>query len=234
MRTPLLMLHIAGGTLGMLSGFAAMFLRKGSRRHSIAGQVFVASMLVMSSCGFILAMMKSEPGNILGGAFTFYLVSTAWMITRRKDAPGILELAALLVVLPIAATEITFGLQAALSPTGLKYGFPPAPYVLMGSIAVLATVGDIRMLVRGGVSATQRLSRHLWRMCFAQFIAAASIFFARAHLFPAILRKTGVLAGLSLLPLAVLIFWLIRVRFTGTAKRKRIVRGMPQPSLSAS
>ena len=43
-------------------------------------------------------------------------------------------------------------------------------YFFLGSIALLAAVGDVRMLVRGGISGTQRLMRHFWRMCFALFL----------------------------------------------------------------
>ena len=85
MRTPLLFLHIVAGTLGMLSGFVAVFLRKGSRRHGIVGNVFVITMLCLSSSGTILAIMKSQPGNIVGGAVTFYFVATAWLTARRRD-----------------------------------------------------------------------------------------------------------------------------------------------------
>jgi len=92
----------------------------------------------------------------------------------------------------------------------------------MGSVAVLALAGDLRLLVRGGISGTHRVARHLWRMCFALFIAAASIFLARQHLFPELLRKTGSLVFLSLLPLLLMIFWLIRVRFTSAFRRKAI------------
>ena len=234
MRLPILILHITAGTLGMLSGFVAMFLRKGSRRHGIAGQVFVVSMLTMSSCGVWLAIMKSQPGNILGGTLTFYLVATAWVIARRRDgAPGLFDWAGLLVVLTLAATEIAFGLEAATSPTGLKYDYPPGPYFFLGSVAVLATVGDVRMLLHGGVSATQRLARHLWRMCFAQFIAASSIFLARQRLFPVFMRKTGLLFALSFLPLVVLIFWLIKVRSTNASKKKALVARAPEPALAA-
>jgi hypothetical protein len=63
------------------------------------------------------------------------------------------------------------------------------------------------------MSCTQRIARHLWRMCFAFFIASASIFLARAHLFPAFMRSTGMLYLLSLFPLLLMIFWLIRIRF---------------------
>jgi hypothetical protein len=223
MRTPLLFLHIVAGTLGMLSGFVAVFLRKGSRWHGIVGNVFVVTMLCLSSSGTILAIMKSQPGNILGGTLTFYLVATAWITARRRNVGvGIFDWGALLVIFAVAAVEVTYGLEAALSPTGLKYDYPPGPYFFMGTVAVLAVVGDIRMLVRGGISGTQRIARHLWRMCFALFIAAASIFLARQHLFPAFMRKTGMLLFLSFLPLLLMIFWLVRVRFTPAYKRKPV------------
>jgi hypothetical protein len=220
MHSPILLFHIVSGTLGMLSGFVAVFLRKGSRRHALAGKVFVISMLILSASGAFLAIMKHQPGNILGGALTFYLVATAWMTARRKEEEtGIFDWAALLVVSAIAAVELTFGFEAAMSPTGLKYDYPPWPYFIFGLVAVLATVGDVRMLGRGGISGTKRLARHLWRMCFALFIAAASIFLARQQIFPAFLRQTGVLVLLSFLPLILMIFWLVRVRFAKAYKK---------------
>src|ERR1700691_3250164 len=233
-HSPLLLLHIVSGTVRMLSGFVAVFLRKGSRRHALAGSVFVVSMLCLSASGTYLATVKHQPGNILGGSLTFYLVATAWMTARgREGAPGIFDWAALLVVLGVAAAEWTFGVEAAMSPTGMKYDYPPWPYFIFGSVAALAFAGDVRMLVRGGVAGTKRLARHLWLMCFALFIAAASIFLARQQLFPALLQRTGVFVFLSVLPLLLMIFWLLRVRFANAYKRTGAVLGVSQPSLPA-
>jgi hypothetical protein len=233
--SPPLLLHITAGTMGMLSGFVAVFLLKGSRRHGLAGNVFVISMLLLSATGVYLAIMKHQPGNILGGTLTFYLVTTAWMTARRRDGePGIFDWGALLVVLAVGTCQLTFGFEAAHSQTGLRFGYPPWPYFFMGSVAGLATAGDIRMLVRRGISGNQRIARHLWRMCFALFIAAASIFLARQEIFPALLRKTGVLLLLSFLPLILMIFWLVRVRFANAYKRRGPVVGGSEPSLSVS
>ena len=160
--SPTLLVHIGTGTLGMLSGFVAVFLRKGSRRHGIAGNVFVTTMLTLSATGVYMAIVKSQPGNILGGTLTFYLVATAWMSAKRREGkPGIFDWGALLVVLTLAAVEVTCAVEAANSPTGLKYGYPVGPYVFLGSVALLATAGDIRMLVCGGISGAQRIARHV-------------------------------------------------------------------------
>jgi hypothetical protein len=180
----------------------------------------------LSASGVYLAVMKSQQGNILGGTLIFYLVATAWLTAGRRDGePGIFDWGALLVVFAVASCQLTFGLEAANSQTGLKYGYPPWPYFFMGSVALLATVDDVRMLVHRGISGTQRIARHLWRMCFALFIAASSIFLARQQIFPALLRKTGVLLLLSFLPLMLMIFWLVRVRYVRAFKEKLMPRG---------
>jgi len=210
----------------MLSGFVAVAFRKGSRKHAIAGTVFFISMVVLSLSGVVLALLKQQPSNVLGGTVTFYLVATAWITARRKNAEtGILDWVALLVVLAVVAAEVTFGLEAAFSPTGQKYGYPVGPYLFLGSVALIAAIGDIRMLGRGGISGTQRIARHLWRMCFALFIAAGSIFLARPHLFPMVLRKTGALVFLSVLPLMLMIFWLFRVRLKNGYKERSMASG---------
>ena len=214
--SPVLLFHICAGTLGLLSGAVAISFRKGSRRHRVSGDVFVVSMLGLSASGVYMALKKHQPGNVLGGALTFYLVATAWKIARRRDGETQgFDWGALLVVLAVVAVALTFGLEAARSQTGLRYGYPAGPYFFLGSVALIAAVGDVRMLVRGGVSGAQRIGRHLWRMCFGWFIASASIFLARPHLFPAFFRKTGLLYLLTFLPLILMIFWLIRVLYTG-------------------
>ena len=220
MRSPLLLLHIVGGTLGILSGFVAVFLRKGSRWHGMAGNVFFISMLTMSAAGAYMALMKSQMSNVFDGVLTFYLVATAWVTAKRRDGgTGVFDGVALLAVLAVGAVIVMFGVEAALSETGARAGVPAGMYFFLGSIALLAAAGDIRMLLRGGVFGVQRVTRHLWRMCFAWFVASASLFLSRPHLFPVLLRKTGALFFLGILPLLLLVFWLVRVRFTNAFKR---------------
>jgi hypothetical protein len=207
----------------MLSGFAAASFRKGSRWHRVTGMMFVYSMLVLSLSGVCLAFRRNEPGNVLGGALTFYLVATAWSVARRRDrATGPMDWGTLLIAISVVAGTVTYGLQATYSPTGMSHGYPIEPYIFLGSVALIAASGDVRLILCGGVSGPQRIARHLWRMCFAWFIASASIFLARAHLFPAFMRTTGALYMLSLLPLGLMAFWLIRVLFVPGRARYRL------------
>jgi hypothetical protein len=218
--SPALFVHIGSGICGLFSGGAAVALRKGSRRHALTGNIFVISMMSLAATGVYLALLKGQPGNVLGGTFTFYLVATAWM-TAHRQSPRIetFDWLGLLTVLSVATVCIVYGFEAVTSPDGMHYGTPVGQYLFLGSVASIAFVGDVRMLVRHGIDGTQRLARHLWRMCFALFIASGSIFLARQHLFPAILRTTGALYFLTFLPLLLMIFWLIRVRVATAYKR---------------
>jgi len=235
----ILALHICSGTVGVLSGAAAVSFRKGSPRHRMAGNVFVIAMVSLGTTAVYLALTKSQMTNVFGGVLTFYLAITSWMTVRRREGkPGIFDWIALLAALTVGAVIMTYGFQAAQSPRGLKAGVPSGMYFFLGSIALLAAAGDVRMLIRGGISGTQRLVRHLWRMCFALFIASGSIFIARPHLFPALFRKTGLLFLLGIGPLLLMIFWLVRVRFAKAYKPK-LIPGQsdvyplpPQPSTS--
>ena len=225
--SPILGIHIAAGTVGLFSGAAAVSFRKGSRRHATAGKVFAISMFTLALSALYLALLKQQIPNVLGGIFTFYLVATGWMTARRKDEPtGAVDWIGLAVVSALAGVYLSCGLQAAQSPIGSKYGFRPGFYFFSFFLTVIAAAGDIRMLVRHGISGTQRLARHLWRMCWGLFVASGSIFIARPQLFPAFMRKSGMLVVLGLLPLLLMIFWLIRIRVMKRQKKA----SMPQVS----
>jgi hypothetical protein len=210
--SPLLAFHIAGGAVGVLSGFAAVSMRKGSRWHAALGNVFFVSMLGMSAAGAYLALVKSQMNNVFGGVLTFYLVATAWVTAKRKDGgAGIASVISMAVAIIACVAIVTIGIEATRSSDGMKDGVPAGMYFFLATIAAISMVGDARVLMRGGIFGPQRIARHLWRMCFALFIASGSVFTARAHLFPVIMQKSGTLVLLTVLPLLLMIFWLIRV-----------------------
>lgn len=215
MRLPFLVLHISAGIVGLLSGTFAMSFRKGSERHRAAGNVFVVSMLIMGACASYLALLKHQMNNVFGGLLTFYLITTAWLAGRRgEQRPGIFDWGALVLAIAIGASLLVLGVRVMNGEAEGQAGVPIGMYFFMGSIPLLSAVGDIRMLVRGGISGRPRLVRHLWRMCFGLFIATGSFFLGQQQVFPEAIRKQYVLGPLAILPLALLIYWLVRVKFT--------------------
>jgi uncharacterized membrane protein len=230
--SPILIGHICAGTVGLLSGTAAMSFRKGSPRHVLAGKVFVASMLAMAVAAVYLAIMRHQPNNVGGGILTLYLIGTAWVTARRRDGETSgFDWVVLLIPLALGILTWMNGLKVVRSGASSQDGVPVGMTFFMGSVMLLASAGDIRMLVRGGVLGAKRIARHLWRMCFGLFIAAGSFFMGPSnrplrllsavgfgqHLPPALFSTTLYLI-LTILPLIMLIFWLVRVRFKNAYK----------------
>jgi hypothetical protein len=233
---PILLVHIFAGTVGLLSGTAAIVFRKGSPRHILAGKIFVAAMLTMAVGATYLAIVKHQPSNIGGGILTFYLIGTGWLTARRRDGETN-RFDWLLLLIPLTLGILTWmnGIKIVRSGASSQDGVPVGMTFFMGSIMLLAAAGDLRMLVRGGLFGAKRIARHLWRMCFGLFIASGSFFFGPSnrplrllsrvglgqHL-PAALFSTALYLILTLLPLILLIFWLFRVRFASAYKGKPI------------
>jgi len=116
-----LFVHIGAGSVGLVSGAAALIFRKGSRLHRIAGNVLVGAMLTMSAIGACVAPFLPVPerASVLGGLLTFYLVLTAWTTVRRKTANvGLFDVGVLCASLGITSAALIFIRMASNSPTG--------------------------------------------------------------------------------------------------------------------
>jgi FtsH-binding integral membrane protein len=69
------------------------------------------------------------------------------------------------------------------------------------------------MILRGGISGASRIARHLWRMSTALFIASGSFCLGQQKIMPVAMRGSVWLFVPVFVPLVLMIFWLIRVRF---------------------
>src|SRR5580692_7989578 len=105
--SPLLIVHISAGSLGILSGYAAVSVRKGERLHRVFGTAFLLSMLTVSTLAVYLALCvppthaggAPPSASVSVGALTFYLALTAWMTVKRKAGGiGLFEKGALIAV----------------------------------------------------------------------------------------------------------------------------------------
>ncbi len=214
MYAEILTVHIGMGTLGVMTGAAALLFRKGSGPHRVAGTVFVLSMLFMGATASALAAMKSQPGLVVGGLMTMYFIATAWMAGRRKDGEtGAFEIVAFLAALALA---IAIAMSAyALATGATKAPNPVFPYVLYGisSAMALAAVADLSVIWRAGLTGAQRIARHLWRMCFGLFIAVGSFAAQGAKVLPPGVGLWVLLASMILI-LGMMFYWLVRVLFT--------------------
>lgn len=216
----LLFSHIAGGAVGLVSGAAALVTRKGSRTHRVAGVAFCVSMIVMAAIGAAVSPYLPVPqrANVLAGILTLYFVVSAWAAVRRKTlTAGPFEVVGLGVALVTAGLGVLWAIEASRTTSGTPDGSPPQDFyafIVMGSVAAL---GDLKLIVSGQLSGAPRLIRHLWRMCFALLIAAASLFLGQPQVMPRWLRGSTLLLVPTFAPLAWMIFWIIRLRLSKTS-----------------
>ena len=220
-------LHVGGGTVGLVSGTVAALATKGGRVHRAAGNVFFYSMIVMAIFAIWLGfVMPDQIVNVFIGTFTLYLVGTAWLAVRRKEgASGAAEKIALAVALVLLApfAILSFDLAMGLPPL-FKSAVPFKGPVLIAvysftGILALAALGDAKVVLSGGIEGAPRIARHLWRMCLGLTLATGSAFTnGLARLLPGPYHVPDAFFYPQFLPLALLVFWMIRVRLTGWFK----------------
>jgi hypothetical protein len=206
-------IHIAGGLVALASGTVAVAVRKGGSLHARFGTGFVVAMFVLGVTAAILEPLKTPPESPVGGVMVCYFVATAWMAARRhRGVAGRFEKLACAAVLAIGALIVLRGVELALAPVPPTR--PPGPFELfaLGAVCLGAGLGDLRWILRGALSPTQRIRRHLWRMCFAFFIATGSFFLGQQKVLPQALHGSPVLLVLAFAPFALMLFWLVRVR----------------------
>ena len=93
----------------------------------------------------------------------------------------------------------------------------------ISALVVIAVLGDIRLVLAGGISGARRIARHLWRMLTALVFAFGSAFTnGLPRLLPGPLHVPPIFFAPMLLPLGLLVFWMIRVRLTGWSNRPAI------------
>lgn len=220
--------HVLGGTVALVAGFTAVIAAKGGGVHRRAGLVFVAAMIAMGALASIVGTYEMKMTGV-GGALTVYLVITALDAVRPLSWMGRSQRIALMAVaLLFAALEYSAGAIAMGRPNHAINGVPGGMMLFLATIALLAAAGDWRVIRAGAAQGTKRLARHLWRMCFALFIASGSFFFGQVRFIPRPLRVFPVLAALGVAPLVLLVYWMWRVRL------RHSLRGMTIRTARAS
>ena len=214
----LLPVHIVAGGLAIVLGFLALAVSKGGTLHLRSGLLFVYAMLTMGFSGSILALRLSLTNtNVLGGFMSACFVVTALTTVRPASAwTRRLNWGALAVAIALSLIDIGLGFKALGSPGGTLGGVPYFMTFFMATVMILAAAGDVQIMRSGSRGARPRLARHLWRMCFALFIAAGSFFSIRARVAKVLPEPltTPLMRALPVALVFVLMFyWLWRVRW---------------------
>jgi len=202
--------HILAGGLALVFGYVALYATKGATLHRRSGMFFVYAMITMSLSGAVMDALKTGgmTVNVVAGLMTFYFVTTGLLTVRpRAQASPWIDRAAFAFVLTVSVLAFDAGLDM------MRRGRPEAaPSFIFGIVGLLAAAGDIRLLRGRVMPGTRRIARHLWRLCFAMWVAAASFFWGPPRRVPEMIRIPALQAVAVLLPIAVMVYWLWRVR----------------------
>jgi uncharacterized membrane protein len=210
-------IHIVAGGLAIVLGAVALLASKGATVHRRSGLLFVYAMITMGLSGSVLALRQSlTNANVLGGITSTYFVITALTTVRPESArTRRVSVAGFAVALVLGLIETALGFAAAASPRRSLNGVPFFMLFFLATISLLAAAGDLRVIRSGALRRGARLARHLWRMCFALFIAAGSFFSIRARV-ARILPEPFTTPLMRALPIvlifAAMFYWLWRVR----------------------
>lgn len=211
--TTLLVVHIAGGAIGLASGLVAMIARKGGPQHARAGTWFFGSMMLMATSAAILAAVEPDKLSLLSGVLTGYLVFSSWRTARRgKNRASFADWAALGVALACCGAYAQGAAAASAAPSGTSDGFPAAAFLAFGALAGLGIVTDLLTYLRPTPAYRSRIARHLWRMCVAYFLAATSLFLGQQDDVFWFMAGSPLLFVPSIATLLFMAYWLVRNR----------------------
>ena len=211
----LLYLHIGGGTIGLLTGITAVLVEKGAFVHRTAGKLFFVSMFIAYLVGAGVApfLETGQRPNFVAGVLALYLLITGVRAARENTQQvdrG--TWIGLIIAASITLLGVGFMITGFQSPSGTVDGSPPQAFYLFTIAGLFAVYGELNIVLRRVLTETDRIIRHLWRMCVSFFIASGSLFFGQPQVFSDAFNASLGPAILSFLPLIFLAIWLVRAR----------------------
>ena len=207
MTAAILPVHIIAAVLALACGYVALFATKGAPLHRKAGMCFLYAMVVMSLSAAYLAAVTSVTTSVIAGVLTFYFVVTGVLTVRHSPTPSWIQFAGVAVALSVGLLALRAGGDM------VSRGRPEAvPMFIFAGMALLGATGDVRVMRGSGIQGRPRIKRHLWRMCFAMWVAAASFFWGPPNRVPELIRYPLLFPIPVLAPIAVMFYWQWRMR----------------------
>ena len=155
----LLAIHIAAGSISLLTAAIALFTPKGERWHILAGRIYAIGMALVFVTAVPLAILGSSIFLFLIAFFSFYLVFAGWRFARnRQSRAHPVDWTAVSI---LAMTGLGMWVYAVV--IGLQGSSQWVTLLIFGCIALALSVADGRFHWKqpGGA---RRVARHLTNM----------------------------------------------------------------------
>ena len=179
-----LIIHIIGGSLGLLTGILNIIAKKGNSRHRIVGKIFFFSMLTTGLSSLILSTINPSLFMFMVGIFTVYMVVTGnrylhLKMLNENQKPKIIDWSLTIAMMLAGILFISLGIWSL-----LKSNLFGLVFITFGSIGLLFVRHDIKNYKGKSHLLNYWLSEHLQRMIGA-FIASTTAFLViNAKYFP--------------------------------------------------
>ena len=206
----LLIIHIAAGSIALLTAALALAAPKGQRWHILAGRVYAVAMTVIFLTAVPLAILGASIFLLLIAVFSFYLVFAGWRFARnRRRRAHPVDWAAVSI---LGATGLAmWGYAVVIALNGSSQW---VTLLIFGAIAVALGLADARFHRRQPGGAL-RVARHLTNMLAATIATVTAVTVVNVDLEPVWLP--WILPTVIITPL--IVWWNIRVR--RQARRRR-------------
>ena len=161
----LLVIHIAAGSIALLTALAALVTAKGGTIHVRAGRVYAIGMTLIFLTAVPLAILGADVFLLLIAFFSFYLIFAGWRFARnRSRRPQPVDWVA--VAIMGLTGLVMWGYAVAL---GLSGSGQWVTMLAFGSIAVALSVADGLFFNQGRSGRRRpapylRIQRHLTNM----------------------------------------------------------------------
>lgn len=170
----ILILHIVGGSLGLLTGAVSIIRIKGDNKHKLVGKVFFVSMLIAGISSLILSFLHPNYFLFMVGVFTIYLVSTGqiYLNHKPKDKIELISIEWVITILMFLAGLLFVGIGISKI---IKLDFFGNVFITFGVIGLVFVLQDFKNFNGKSKIKNYWLIGHLQRMT-AGFIAALTAF----------------------------------------------------------
>lgn len=184
--TILIILHVAGGTIGLISGTIAAAVVKGKKAHLLNGKIFFYAMLMTALSALIISNLPGHHNIFLFavGGFTLYMISSGYRAVWLKrnfgktlHSFGWLDYAVALFAAVFGVFLLLVSVKQLMA--GTMFGIVPGVF---GLICISYALLDYRLL-SGKVTVKQSwMSNHITRMMGAMIASYTAFLVVNVHI----------------------------------------------------
>lgn len=167
-----LILHIVGGSVGLLTGMLNILRKKGDKNHKLFGKIFLISMLTAGISSLILASIHSNYFLFMVGVFTLYMVGSGQLNLNRHNNTTYKRLERTITSLMLLAGILFVGIGVLILTKTNLFGIV---FITFGCLGLFFVRQDFKNYKEKSPIKNYWLVAHLQRMT-GGFIAALTAF----------------------------------------------------------